>query len=147
MTEHETDEQDHDSGHDEHGGLGKYIAVTIGLMVLTLTSFGIAKSPIMNTESIGWTGMIAVSCAKASLVILFFMHLKWEANWKYVLTIPASIMSIFLMLMLIPDIGWRTRTYTETRWLHAADPEHGDDHGQMGVYDESVKSESDDDGE
>ena len=31
------------------------------------------------------------------LVIMFFMHLMWEANWKYVLTIPASMMSIFLL--------------------------------------------------
>ena len=32
--------------------------------------------------------MMAVSCTKAMLVILFFMHVKYEANWKYVLTIP-----------------------------------------------------------
>ena len=54
--------------------------------------------------------------------MLFFMHLIWEANWKYVLTIPASIMSIFLLLMLFPDVLDRTRTYSEERWLHAAKP-------------------------
>jgi cytochrome c oxidase subunit 4 len=77
----------------------------------------------MDTPTIGMAGMIAVSCGKAMLVILFFMHLKWEANWKYVLTVPASIMSIFLMLMLVPDVGRRTRYYAESRWLHAAVPE------------------------
>ena len=35
--------------------------------------------------------MMAVSCTKAMLVIMFFMHLLWEANWKWVLTIPASV--------------------------------------------------------
>ena len=69
-----------------------------------------------------WAMMMAVSCAKAMLVILFFMHMKWEANWKYVLTIPASMMSIFLLLMLVPDIGRRTDNYSEERWLHAAEP-------------------------
>ena len=54
--------------------------------------------------------MMAISCTKAMLVIMFFMHLLWEANWKWVLTIPATFMSIFLMLMLVPDIGWRIRT-------------------------------------
>ena len=54
--------------------------------------------------------MMAVSCAKAALVMLFFMHLKYEANWKYVLTIPAAIMSVLLMLLLVPDIGWRYDT-------------------------------------
>lgn len=146
MAEHDTNEHDDGSGHDDHGGFGKYIAVTIALLVLTITSFAIAKSPIMNTESVGWTGMMAVSCAKASLVILFFMHLKWEANWKYVLTVPASIMSIFLMLMLVPDIGRRTNHYSETRWLHAAQPEYGDEHGQSGLEEEFESPESSKDG-
>lgn len=144
MAEHETDDPAHDSGHDEHGGMGKYLVVTGGLLVLTLISFTIANvEAIMQTEAVGWTAMIAVSCAKASLVMLFFMHLKWEANWKYVLTIPASIMSIFLMLMLIPDIGNRTRRYTESRWLHAAEPEYHDAHEASGLDDE-VEPESKD---
>ena len=67
--------------------------------------------------------MMAVSCCKAALVILFFMHVKYEANWKYVLTIPAGLMSIFLMLMLVPDIGLRYRTATEERKKHMAVPE------------------------
>jgi cytochrome c oxidase subunit 4 len=50
------------------------------------------------------------------LVILFFMHLKYEADWKYVLTIPASIMSIFLALALVPDVGMRVRRYSEERF-------------------------------
>jgi cytochrome c oxidase subunit 4 len=77
--------------------------------------------------------MMAVSCTKAMLVILFFMHLLWEANWKYVLTIPAAMMSVFLVLMLVPDVGMRVRGYSEERLLHSADPvaaheiEHHDD--------------------
>ena len=70
--------------------------------------------------------MMAVSCTKAMLVIMFFMHLLWEANWKWVLTIPASFMSIFLMLMLVPDVGWRQNNgyahYSEERLLFAPDP-------------------------
>ena len=37
--------------------------------------------------------------------MLFFMHLIWEANWKYVLTFPAALMCVFLVLMLVPDVG------------------------------------------
>jgi cytochrome c oxidase subunit IV len=70
--------------------------------------------------------MMAVSCTKAMLVIMFFMHLLWEANWKWVLTIPASCMSIFLLLMLIPDVGMRQNNgwawYSRDRWLYTADP-------------------------
>ena len=101
------------SKHEQHGGLGQYIAVFIALCVLTAISFAVGNSQSLRENSPGvmWLAMMAVSCAKALLVILFFMHLKWEANWKYVLTIPASLMSLFLVLMLVPDIGHRTRWY------------------------------------
>ncbi|MCA9121188.1 MAG: cytochrome C oxidase subunit IV family protein [Planctomycetaceae bacterium] len=132
----EHNEGNHDHG---HGGLGKYLAVGAALGVLTLISFivGGNKTLMHDAPAIGRTVMIAVSCAKAMLVMLFFMHLIWEANWKYVLTVPASIMSLFLMLMLVPDIGLRVRKYSEERLLRAAVPivdeshssqEHDDDH-------------------
>ena len=113
---------DNDAHSDEdHGGLGKYLAVGGALAVLTAISFAAGSSEtIMSTPQLGWTIMIAVSCAKAMLVMLVFMHLIWEANWKYVLTVPASIMSLFLMLMLVPDVGLRTRNYSEERLLRAA---------------------------
>jgi cytochrome c oxidase subunit 4 len=66
--------------------------------------------------------MMAVSCTKAMLVILFFMHVKYEANWKYVLTIPAAMMSIFLMLMLVPDVGMRLRHASQEQLQHLASP-------------------------
>ena len=50
------------------------------------------------------------------------MHVFWEANWKYVLTIPAAMMAIFLCLMLVPDIGMRTRMVSQERVLHMARP-------------------------
>ena len=114
-----------EEGHPEHdhGGLGKYLAVFVALCVLTAISFAVGNNEaIMATPAIGWTIMMAVSCCKALLVMLFFMHLIWEANWKYVLTIPASIMSVFLLLMLFPDVLGRTNTYSEERWLYAATP-------------------------
>ena len=64
--------------------------------------------------------MMAVSCTKAMLVILFFMHVWWEANWKYVLTIPAAMMALFLAIMLIPDVGMRNRMVSQERALHMA---------------------------
>ena len=50
------------------------------------------------------------------------MHLLWEANWKYVLTIPAAMMSVYLVLMLVPDVGLRMRKYAEERKVFAAEP-------------------------
>jgi cytochrome c oxidase subunit 4 len=134
MTEHATTNDDHvPVGHDSHeeaahGGIGKYLVVFVALCALTMCSF-LTYFPFwrshVSTEA-SRALMMAVSCTKAMLVIMFFMHLLWEANWKWVLTIPASFMSIFLMLMLVPDIGWRKDNgfahYSWERKLYAAEP-------------------------
>ena len=98
--------------HDDHGshGIAKYLYVFAALTLLTTASFMTYTDLWRNnvkSDAAGWTFMMAVSCTKALLVMLFFMHLKYEASWKYVLTIPASVMAIFLMLALVPDVKWR----------------------------------------
>jgi cytochrome c oxidase subunit IV len=117
----------HDS-HEEisHGGIGKYLIVFAALCVLTGASFFTYSSYWPFDKDVARAFMMAVSCTKAMLVMMFFMHLMWEANWKWVLTIPAMFMSVFLMLMLVPDIGWRQNTgyahYSRERLLFAPDP-------------------------
>lgn len=116
---------DHHGHHDVHGSIGKYMMVFVALCVLTGASFFTYSSFWPFGKQVAWAFMMAVSCTKAMLVIMFFMHLMWEANWKWVLTIPASCMSIFLLLMLIPDVGMRQNNgwawYSRDRWLFAAD--------------------------
>ena len=116
-----SDTATHDSEqHVHHGSARTYWVVFVSLCLLTTLSFlttatwwplGIVMTRVF---------MMMVSCAKALLVIMFFMHLKWESNWKWVMTIPASVMAVFLMLMLVPDVGWRTDRYEEKRQVHAA---------------------------
>ncbi|NBW95496.1 MAG: hypothetical protein EBR28_01880 [Planctomycetia bacterium] len=105
-----------------HGGIGKYLLVFAALCGLTTMSFLTYSSlwPWKDEPHVGWAFMMAVSCTKAMLVVLFFMHVLWEANWKYVLTIPAAMMAIFLALMLVPDIGLRNRMVSQERALHMA---------------------------
>jgi cytochrome c oxidase subunit 4 len=133
---HQHDEPGHHHG---HGGTGKYWVVFLALCVLTGFSFMTYFPFWHNTipEPVSRAFMMAVSCTKALLVMSFFMHLLWEANWKYVLTIPAGMMSIFLMLMLVPDVGCRYPSYSKDRLIHAADPRtgghgHGDEHSNHG---------------
>ena len=117
------DEHGGHGGHDaSHGGLGKYVLVFLALCGLTTMSFLTYSSfwPWRDQPQVGWTFMMAVSCTKAMLVILFFMHVFWEANWKYVLTIPAAMMAIFLALMLVPDVGLRNRMVSQERALYMA---------------------------
>lgn len=118
---HTTTTASHEQEHG-HGGLGTYLSVFAGLLVLTAISYWLGNSSIKETApASAWAGMMAVSSAKAMLVIMFFMHLKWEANWKYVLTIPSMMMSVFLVCMLIPDVGMRQKRYSEERLTHSAE--------------------------
>ena len=116
-------EPTHDEHHESHGSIRLYLGVFVALCALTTISFLTyfpwwreAVSPEMSRLV-----MMAVSCTKAMLVIMFFMHLKWEANWKWVLTVPASIMSALLIFALIPDVGLRMRNASYQRMIHAAE--------------------------
>ena len=122
--DHDSGHDDHGDGHGSHGGIGQYLAVFAALCVLTTMSFLTYSSvwPWRDQPHVGWAFMLAVSCTKAMLVVLFFMHVLWEANWKFVLTIPAAMMAIFLALMLVPDVGLRNRMVSQERLLHMARP-------------------------
>ena len=115
---------DNHNDHEQHGSLSLYLTVFVALCVLTACSFWTYSSlwpSALDSPMIKRIFMIAVSCTKAMLVIMFFMHLKWEANWKWVLTVPASLMSIFLVVVLIPDVGLRMRNASYERMIHAAE--------------------------
>ena len=126
--------ESHDA-HGSHGSFKTYMKVFVALCVLTAMSFFTYTDVWQERFSshAGWAFMMAVSCTKAMLVILFFMHLKYEANWKYVLTFPAAFVSVFLVCMLVPDVGLRMDNgiykYSSERWQHAAVPQEDQHHG------------------
>lgn len=49
--------------------------------------------------------VLAIATAKALFVMTFFMHLKFEGAWKFVILAPTAILAMGLMLALLPDIG------------------------------------------
>ncbi len=109
--------------HEHHGGTGIYITIFLALCGLTtlsfLTYFDFWRNHVPTEVSRAF--MMAVSCTKAMLVIMFFMHLKWEANWKWVLTVPASIMSALLIFALVPDVGMRMKHASYERLKYASE--------------------------
>ncbi len=114
-----------EGAHHPPDGVAKYVYVAIALVILTSFSYA-THLPFWSTlvgDSVAvkriW--MMGVSCTKAMLVILFFMHLKWEANWKWVMTIPASMMSMLLIFALVPDIGRRMTYASHERLTYAAE--------------------------
>ena len=49
--------------------------------------------------------VLAVATAKALCVMMYFMHLKFERAWKYLLLAPTMIIAAALPVALRPDIG------------------------------------------
>ena len=92
--------------HAEHGGAHphpNYILVFIGLLILTTISFFMSEALSSRLQT--WLLVLALASTKTLLVGMFFMHLKFEGRWKYVLLVPPAILAVVLLLALMPDIG------------------------------------------
>lgn len=49
--------------------------------------------------------VLAVAVAKAMFVMTYFMHLKFEGRWKFLILAPTSILAVGLMIALAPDMA------------------------------------------
>ena len=91
-----------DAEHEVHHG--HYLIIFMVLCILTALS---VVSDVVHIESHALVIVIvmAVAVAKSTCVALFFMHLKFERGWKYVLLAPTTILAIGIPLALFPDIA------------------------------------------
>jgi len=97
------DSHGHD-GHEAHPHVN-YFAIFIALCVCTGLSI---VFDLFKSESLKWVIIalvMAVACAKAMFVLTYFMHLKFEGNWKFIVLLPTTILAIGLIFALAPDIG------------------------------------------
>ena len=49
--------------------------------------------------------VMSIAIAKALFVMTYFMHLKFEGNWKFLLLAPTVALAMGLPLALLPDVG------------------------------------------
>lgn len=91
--------------HDDHGGHGhpNYFLVFAALCGFTLMS--ILADVIHLPYGVKIIAVLAVATSKALCVMSWFMHLKYERAWKYVLLAPTTILALGLPLALTPDIA------------------------------------------
>lgn len=84
-----------------------YLKVFMALLVLTLMEYFFA----MSATRMGFPfallvlGLIVMALTKAALVGLFFMHVRYEGRWVYLLIVPACLMAAIVVLGIYPDIG------------------------------------------
>ncbi|MEZ6066101.1 MAG: cytochrome C oxidase subunit IV family protein [Planctomycetaceae bacterium] len=127
----------HDDDHASHAHVN-YLAIFIALCVCTALS--VVADKLMDWGVFeGQRGLrivavivLAIAVAKAQFVMRYFMHLKFEGLWKYVLLLPTAILACGLPLALAPDIAMHYYTVenapaaTDDADGHAAS---GADHG------------------
>ncbi|MBX3437532.1 MAG: cytochrome C oxidase subunit IV family protein [Planctomycetaceae bacterium] len=80
-----------------------YKLIFFALCVCTVISVALDIIPL-NRRLVAFA-VLAVAVAKAQYVMRYFMHLKFEGAWKYVLLLPTAILAVGLPLALAPDIG------------------------------------------
>lgn len=116
----------HDEHHASHGAL--YFIVFIALCGFTLASV-VADIMHLPNKTVTATIVLAIATAKALCVMLFFMHLKFERAWKYMLLAPTLILAAGLMVALVPDIGRHYYTVEAPQiYEHEAEQAHADGH-------------------
>jgi len=80
-----------------------YFSIFIALCVCTAIS--VALDLIHLTPVVLVVLVLAVAVAKALFVLTYFMHLKFEGRWKYIILAPTAILAVGLMVALSPDVA------------------------------------------
>lgn len=102
------DQQQHVESH------APYLKVFFALLVLTLLEYGYAS--FLNLSFLTLVlGLMCMAVIKASLVAWYFMHLKFEGNWVYIMLVPAGILMLVVLFALYPDIGMQRTIYPDYR--------------------------------
>ena len=117
----------------EHGHDVNYLGVFIALCVFTGLSVLFDVFEYSN-RAILIVLVLGVASAKATCVMLFFMHLKFEGNWKFIILAPTTILAIGLPLALLPDVGVHYYINTASQIQHhdevsdESEAKHVDEH-------------------
>lgn len=85
--------------------------------------------------------VLAVAAAKAMFVMTYFMHLKFEGRWKFLILLPTAILAVGLMIALAPDMAMHyydnlAPQAREEAAIHAeqAEEQHGHDDSHGGHH-------------
>ncbi len=81
-----------------------YISIWLGLLVLTALTVTVAG---LNLGQWSIWGAIVIASAKSTLVVLYFMHIKYEDKvFKIMLTLAIFILMVILVLT-FADVSYR----------------------------------------
>ena len=85
----------------------RYFQVFFWLFVLTVLEIGATYMPISRIV-IGAV-LVILAGTKASMVALYYMHLAQETRTLTYIAVTPAVLCVFLVFMLLPDLGAVTR--------------------------------------
>ena len=100
---------------ESHGVPPNYLAIFGILCVLTIVSVVADAFKAPNIALIIAMVAFAIAMVKASYVMLYFMHLKSESGWKYIILVPTITLAIGFPLTMLPDFDPPYYTVDDTR--------------------------------
>ena len=112
---------DHDHGHDHHGehhGLGHVASkrVLFGtwgtLMVLTVVTVTTSRIHL-GSAAINLAVAMLIATVKASLVCIFFMHLKYDKRFHAIVFLSAILLATLFVSFTLMDSG---QYQTDIKW-------------------------------
>lgn len=98
QAQHKSTTGGHQAGHEAHG-MGRYIAVWAALIAGTILTVITGR---MDFGGLNIIIAMVIACVKASLVVLFFMHL-WDEGGVNRLVFATSL--VFVMVMILGTFG------------------------------------------
>lgn len=78
-----------------------YIAIWAWLGVLTMLEIGIANAPIVKVLIV--VSLVGLAVAKAALVAMYFMHLRFETRTLGLIAVTPALLLILLTFAVYPD--------------------------------------------
>lgn len=96
---------DEQHGEHEHHAVN-YTAIFGLLCVCTGLSIVFDVSKESMSKPVLILLILGVALCKATFVLLYFMHIRFERAWKYVLLAPTAVLACALPFALAPDIAF-----------------------------------------
>ena len=124
MAEHVTDS--HHPSELEHHGSGAYYLVWVALIALTLLTVWTGH---MHLPHFGLALALIIATTKATLVVLFFMHL-WEQKGANRVTFATTVAFVIILLLgVFADITTRLSTLLPAHEAPISQLQHDAGHG------------------
>ncbi len=90
-----------------------YFFTFAALIAMTGLTTGVA---FINLGPLNTVAALAIAACKASLVALFFMHLRWSSNLMRFVTVAALFWLALLITLTLSDYRTREWTPSPTNW-------------------------------